>query len=280
MVLDLFILQFSIFTHNKLYNTDYYTSTFNTLGLYPYISSTLTKDLGIIQHECNLPEDMTNNIFTASNVKNKVNNYALDTIAYMTYKNSTLPAEDVNSYSNTFNKRIDDLLISKGVTLNSSSKTDINLIKNQTTKIMKNEVYFISFDSINNSTFFQKLRLYLYKIYSYKTQFITIYFFLSLLILILEIKNLFKFILWFSSSLIAGGLLALIPSEFLLNTKFMDRLALSSPKIKLIFSTIIRDYLQSFINFSIYITVIGVFIFILNLVAVKFINMNRYFRPF
>lgn len=278
MVFDLFVLQISAFTHDKLFNNNYYIARFQTLGLYSFVTDSVVKDLGPIQRECNLPQNIFDSIFSKDNVESKIDKYISDTINYMAYKTSDLPKSDISSYSDEINKRIDNFIISSKVELDASSKSDIDTIKNQTSNIVKNDVYLVSFDKLASSPSFQKPRIYLYKIYSLEYLFIGIFIIFALLLLILEIKNLFRFFIWFSSSLIAGGLLVLIPSAFLLNTKFMDRLALSSPKLLLIAGTIIRDFLQTIMNLSIYITAAGLIIFIANIIIDKIIVSKKSIR--
>lgn len=275
MVFDLLAIQISTFTHNKLYNSNYYIARFQTLGLYSFIADSVARDLAPIQHQCNLPQKIFDNLFTKNNVENKVDTFTSDTINYMTYKVSSLPTADVSSYSDEVNKRIDDYLISSKVQLNASTKADIDTIKNQISAVIKNEVYLVSFDKLEKSSSFQKARAYIYKIYSLQNIFIAIFIFLSLLLIILKIKRPFEFFIWFSSSLIAGGLLVFIPSAFLLDTKFMDRLALSPPKLLLIVGTMIRDFLQSIVNLSIYITVAGLIIFIATIIIGKIIISKK-----
>lgn len=275
IVLDLFALQISMFTHNKLLNSNYYIARFQTLGLYSYISDAALKDLGPIQRECNLPQNIFNNIINNVNVESHVNKFTAGTIDYMIFKTSNLPSADISSYSTEVSKRIDDFLASSKVQLDSASKADIDTIKAQASAKIKNEVYLVNFEHLENLPSFQKARSYIYKLYSYEPLFIGIFIFLTLLLAIIEIKNLFKFITWFSSSLIAGGLLVLIPIFVMLNSNFMDRLALSSPKLLLIAGTIIRDYLQSILNLSIYITIAGVIIFVANIIVNKFAYSSR-----
>lgn len=275
MVLDLFAMQMSIFTHDKLLNTNYYIARFQALGLYSYISDSIVTDLGQIQRECNLPKNIFDNIFSKDNIGIKVANFTTGTINYMTYKTSSFPATDITSYSNEISKRIDDFLVSSKINLDVSTKTDINTIKAQTSAIVKNEVYLVNFEKLTNLSSFQKFRSYFYKLYSYEPMFISIFILLTVILAILEIKNLFKFINWFSYSLIAGGLLVCIPAAAMLHSNFMDRLALSSPKLLLIVGTILRDYLQSILNLSIYLTVAGVIVFAVNMIILRFIYNSK-----
>ncbi|MDP4143652.1 MAG: hypothetical protein Q8936_04095 [Bacillota bacterium] len=262
MVLDIFALQISIFSHNKLLNENYYTARFSTLGLYSFINQSISSDLGNIQRECNLPQSIFDGIYNKTSIENKVNQYTVSILDYMKYKTHKFPLSDINDYSSAFNKNIDTFLATANVALDDSSKAEINNIKSQTANVMKNEVYLVNLNSFAGSQSFEKARSYAYKVYSAEGPLTGILVALIIVLLILERKDILSFFRWFSASLIAGGLMILIPCALLIHSGFMNNLALSAPKLQLIVGTIIRDFLQSMLTPSIYISIIGLVIFI------------------
>ncbi len=274
MVLSLFALQASIFTHNRLYNNNYYTERFQTLGLSSFINDSLSTNLAIIQRECNLPKSIFDNLYNKTSISNDVNSYTKSTIDYMTYKSSSFPTPDTKKYTNKFDNKLDTFLSASNVKLDVSSKADITNIKTQTASTIKNEIYQVNFESLANSSSFQKARLYINKLYSFESIFVGIFILLTILLAILEARRLFIFVTWFSSTLIAGGLIVLIPVVIIMHTNFTNNLALNPPKLQLIVGTILRDYLQSMLNYSIYITLVGILIFIGNIILSHFKTVN------
>lgn len=273
MVLDLFALQASIFTHNKLFNNNYYTEKFQTLGLNSFINDSLSKNLGNIQRECNLPQSIFDNLYNKTSIENDINSYTQGIIKYMTYESSSFPTPDTKKYTAKFDNKLDAFLSTSNVNLDGSIKADITNIETETASTMKNGIYQINFQLLENSSSFQKLRSYVHKLYSLETILVGIFILLTILLAILEIKRLYIFVTWFSSTLIAGGLIVLIPVAVIIHTNFTDNLALSPPKLQLIVGNILKGYLQSILNLSIYISIIGMLIFTINII------LNR-FKPF
>lgn len=274
MVLSLFSVQASIFTHTHLFNSNYYVEKFQTLGLYSFIDDSITNDIGNIQRECNLPKNIFDNLFNITSISNDVNGYTKGTIDYMTYKSSVLPAYESKKYTDNFDNKLDNFLSNSNVNLDASNRTDITNIKTQTDSTIKNELYLVNFNALSNSSSFQKARFYINKLYSLEPIFVGIFILLTIFLFILEVRRLFVFVTWLASTLIAGGLIVLIPVAIIMHTNFMYNLALSPPKFQLIVGSILSDSLQSILNLSIYITLAGIIIFIGNAIISHFKAIN------
>ncbi|AGK95849.1 hypothetical protein Clopa_0824 [Clostridium pasteurianum BC1] len=260
----LLIFQFSLFTHYKLYNANFYMDKFQKLGLYSYLQSSTNSSLDTIARVSNLPKAVFNNVVSQTWLKSQVENSTTGTIDYMTYKTNNLPAIDTNSLLKTFDENLDKFIKSSNITVDKSVQDQLNSIRSQSGGSIKDEINLFSFDTVSKSSSFQKIRKYLNLLYSYENIIILIIIIIAILLFIIEHNNIAIFISWIGYSLIAGGLLSLVPSLVGIFSRFTDNIAIGIPTIKIIVGSIISDYLKFFTYSSIIFIVLGIILVVIS----------------
>ncbi|WP_155241860.1 hypothetical protein [Clostridium pasteurianum] len=237
---------------------------FQKLGLYSYLQSSTNSSLDTIARVSNLPKAVFNNVVSQTWLKSQVENSTTGTIDYMTYKTNNLPAIDTNSLLKTFDENLDKFIKSSNITVDKSVQDQLNSIRSQSGGSIKDEINLFSFDTVSKSSSFQKIRKYLNLLYSYENIIILIIIIIAILLFIIEHNNIAIFISWIGYSLIAGGLLSLVPSLVGIFSRFTDNIAIGIPTIKIIVGSIISDYLKFFTYSSIIFIVLGIILVVIS----------------
>lgn len=274
-MLVLVVLQFSMFAHSKLYNTDFYLSKFETMGLYDYVQSSIEKDAQNMSHITNLPSNLFSNLVTKEWIKNQFVSGVKQDIDYMLYKNKKIAVVQPKTQAESFNKNLDAYISSKNLKHDSSVDKEISKVKKDIYSIMQNETTFLGLHNFNDLSAFQKLRKFLYTLYSYQTVIFISVIVLVLLLLLVCVKDIFKFFNWLGCVIISGGLFTFIPSFIAYETKFMDNMAIDMKTIKLIAASIIRDYLVFFIKLGGVMAIAGLIMLLLSIYSEKTIYKAR-----
>ncbi|MDP4177257.1 MAG: hypothetical protein Q8900_02820 [Bacillota bacterium] len=270
MMFILLMIQISFFVQNVLYKPDFYLTKFQNMGLYDYIQTTIEKDNHKMAQVTNLPEDLFGGLITKDWIKGQFEKGTKQDIDYMLYKSNNLAEPDPKSQADIFGKKLDTYISSKNLKYDDSVKKELDKIKTDLYNVMKNETTFIGMHNLNNYGFFQQFRHYSYLVYKYQTAFIIgLCVLIGLLLLLL--RNKFKFFNWIAYTLIANGMLILIPSVTAYLSKFMDNINIEIAITKLITASIIRDYISFFIKIGAVTFVLGILIL---LISVKLENRN------
>lgn len=254
----LLIFQLSLFTHYKLYNANFYMDKFQKLALYSYLQSSTNSSLDTIARVSNLPKTVFNNMVLQTWLKEQVENSTTGTINYMTYKGNNLPDINTDAPLKTYDQNLNKFIKSSNINVNKSVQDQLNSIRSESAGSIKDEINLFSFNEVSKSSSFQKIRKYLNLLYSYKNIIILLIIIIVVLLFIIEHNNIAVFISWIGYSLIAGGLLSLVPSLVGIFSKFTDNIAIGIPTIKIIVGSIISDYLKFFTYTSIIFIILGI----------------------
>ncbi|MDT8718338.1 hypothetical protein IAI10_16855 [Clostridium sp. 19966] len=244
LVLTLFVAQFSLFTVNKLFDSDLYINKFESAGLYPYIETSLNKDFATIARTCNFPKSVFDGVIQTNWIKSQVIDSTRKTIDYMNYTSDSLPQIDTTSIGNNFSANLDKFINSSNSTVGSAS--DLAELKTDVQSTINNDINLVSFNKISKLSFFQKFRHALNLLYKYNSIIMLSILLLILILFFIQYKDLSYLVAWLGCSFVAGGLLTFIPSIVGILSKFTQNIAIGVPMLKTLTGSIINEYISFF----------------------------------
>ena len=246
LVLGLFALQLSLFTHIKLFNSKIYITTFEKLNLYSTITASINNELSTLSRRCNLPKEIFAASFSDKWVKNELDNTTKNLIDFMTYKTDKLYAIDIKSQEAAISANISSFLKASNLKIDDSVEVELIKVKNDAVNMASSNISPINTKSIQNSSSFVKVRKNLNNLYIYKNHIIGFLAVAAILLLLLHIKKISQFGKWLGFSLIAGGLITFIPALIGLISKFTNNLAIGIPSLKALIAAILKEYIAFF----------------------------------
>lgn len=276
IMLMLFVLQASVFTHKMLFESDYYLSKYENMGLYDYVVKTVESDGKNAAHVTNLPSSLFENLITKEWVKDQFVKGTNQNVQYMLYKSNSLATVDSKAFTESFNIKLDNYIKSNNIVRDSQVDSEIKNVKNNVKGIIDNETTFIGLSTFSNMGSFQSLRHYLNILYSSLAYLIVGIIIFIVMLLLINLKNISKFLYWTGSAVTAGGLFVFIPSLIAYLSGFMNNIAISMKTIKLIAVSIIKDYDMFFIKLSGIIAVSGLLVIVLSIYLERFTNKAKY----
>jgi hypothetical protein len=246
LVFNIVFLQGFLFLNNKLLNTNFYLTKFESLGFYNYLYDSIYKNFGQVSRESNLPLELFNNILTKDWVKEQTENSTKEIIDYMTYKTNTISVLDTKVQADKFNENFDNYIKSLNLKLDQNTQKEMANIKVKVSDIIKNQANFINMTSLNKNSTFQNLRKVVYTAYSSKLVIFAVILINLLLLLLVVRRKLSNFTTWIGYTLIVGGFFTLIPSLLGGFSGFVNNIAISDSVLKALAISFIKEGLFFF----------------------------------
>ena len=265
LVLGLFVYELSLFTHSKLYNSNMYTTKFEDLNLYSNIESSINKELSTFSSRCNLPKEIFKNVISKDWIKLQMENSTKNLVDYMTYKTNKLYSIDSKAPEAIISANVNSFIKNSNLKIDKAAENELNKVKKDGVNIISYSISPISLKGISNSAGFEKTRMGLNYLYAYKNYLLLFLLIISAALLLLHIKNIYGFIKWASFSLIAGGLIILIPAALAYSSNFANNLAIAIPILKTLISSILKSYITFFLQSGAVVTFAGLLLLITTL---------------
>jgi len=262
LVLGLFVYELSLFTHSKLYNSNMYTTKFEDLNLYSNIESSINKELSTFSSRCNLPKEIFKNVISKDWIKSQMENSTKNLVDYMTYKTNKLYSIDSKAPEAIISANVNSFIKNSNLKIDKAAENELNKVKKDGVNIISYSISPISLKGISNSAGFEKTRMGLNYLYAYKNYLLLFLLIISAALLLLHIKNIYGFIKWASFSLIAGGLIILIPAALAYSSNFANNLAIAIPILKTLISSILKSYITFFLQSGAVVTFAGLLLLI------------------
>lgn len=246
LVFNIVFLQGFLFLNNRLLNTNFYLTKFESLGFYDYLYDSVYKNFGQVSRESNLPLELFNNILTKDWVKEQTERSTKEIIDYMTYKINTISVLDTKLQADKFNENFDKYIKSLNLKLDQNTQKEMTNIKVKVSDIIKNQASFINMTSLNKNSTFQKLRKVVYTAYSSKLIIFAVILINLLLLFLVVGRKLSNFAVWLGYTFIVGGFFTLIPSLLGSFSGFVNNIAISDSVLKALAISFIKEGLLFF----------------------------------
>jgi len=225
-----------------------YTSKFESINLYSNIESSINKELSTFSSRCNLPKEIFKNVISKEWIKSQMENSTNNLIDYMTYKTNKLYSIDSKAPEAIISANVNSFIKNSNLKIDKAAENELNKVKKDAVSVITNNISPISLKGISNSADFEKARAGLNYLFAYKNYMLLFLLSISAALLLLHIKNIYGFIKWASFSLIAGGLIILIPAALAFSSNFANNLAIAIPILKILLSTILKSYITFFLQ--------------------------------
>lgn len=272
LVLGLFILQLSIFTQSKLFNSEMYVAKFEKLNLYGSITTSINNELSTLSRRCNLPKEFFNNSFSEKWVKNEVDNTTKSIVNYMTYKTERLYVINTKSQEAVISTNLTNFIKSSNLTVDEAVETELNKVKSDAVNITTNNICPINIKSIEANSSFNKVRKNMNYLNIYKNYVSIFLIATTILLFLIHIKKINQFVKWLGCSLIAGGLITFIPALIGFSSNFTNNLAINMPIAKIMIGAILKEYIVFFLQSGLLLFSAGLFLL---LIASKFKKLAK-----
>jgi hypothetical protein len=241
------MLQISLFTRSILLKENFYISKYEDAGIYSFVEESINRSLKSIGRTVNLPAELFGSVADKAWVKEQVDIATTKTIEYMTYKTDKLHVIDASKQAEAFNKDLDIYIKKLNLIMDKNVLKEIENIKKEVEVTVKSQASFMDFTAVSKSSTFQKGRKALYFVYNAKNLLVLALFINMLLLCLINIKTLLGFVRWAGYSLIAGGLMVIIPAMVGVFSKFANSISMSEVAIRNFIASVIDASLKYFI---------------------------------
>lgn len=246
LMMCILLFHASLYTRVKLLTPGFFLDNYEKYDLYSYIKTSTENNLTDLSLYTHLPESIFEGLVDESWIKTQVDNAATSIVDYLAYKTESIPVINADEQAKHFKENLDSFIKDENITVDERAGKELESVESDTALIIKNNISILDLDKLVKSSSFQGVRKGLYLLYSNIIIIPIGIFIFAALIFIIHRKDISSFISWAAYSLIASGVMLLIPSIAGIASNFIDNIAISEESIKNIIVSMVNDTLSFF----------------------------------
>lgn len=255
-----------IFFRGTLLNDSFYREIINKNNTLDKIDENINKKINYLLLENNISQNVSDEIITKADIQDVIDKSVSNLMDFSLGKTKEIPAVDVSTFVARLNVNINKFIKDNNIGLTKSTAEVFDEIKKSSNEVISSELEPIDYNVLSKSATGQKLQKVVSLINNSKVffGFIVVDIILSVILLVLWRRRVYRGLAWIGYSFIANGLLIAIVAYSGIISKFYENAAVPSIYLKENISSIIEGYFNSLSKIGIFFVLIGLLFMIFN----------------